>query len=138
MNTIKPPSPSLPNSPARQRVKSAHDIFGVQQHPLSSILTPKVIAVIGATENVGSVGRTLFQNLGRGGFTGVVYPVEWIIRADGHQFRLAPLLDDQENDTRLSTGAIYWEGAVRAYDGPAEVGRGYLELTGYGERLRLR
>ena len=70
--------------------------------------------------------------------TGVVYPVEWIIRADGHQFRLAPLLDDQENDTRLSTGAIYWEGAVRAYDGPAEVGRGYLELTGYGERLRLR
>ncbi len=26
-------------------------------------------------ENAGSVGRTAFQNLGRGGFTGVVYPV---------------------------------------------------------------
>jgi acetyltransferase len=32
-------------------------------------------AVIGATENPGSVGRTVFQNLGRGGFDGVVYPV---------------------------------------------------------------
>jgi predicted secreted hydrolase len=70
--------------------------------------------------------------------TGIDYPLEWSIRADGHEFRLAPLFDDQENDTRLSTGAIYWEGAVRAYDGRAEVGRGYLELTGYGERLHLR
>ena len=47
-------------------------------------------------------------------------------------------MDDQENDTRLSTGAIYWEGAVRAYAADALAGRGYLELTGYGERLRLR
>jgi predicted secreted hydrolase len=70
--------------------------------------------------------------------TGIVYPVEWTVRADGKELRLAPLLDDQENDTRLSTGAIYWEGAVRAFDQNNEVGRGYLELTGYGERLRLR
>jgi len=64
--------------------------------------------------------------------------VEWTIRADGKQLRLVPLFDDQENDTRLSTGAIYWEGAVRAFDKLSEVGRGYLELTGYGEPLRLR
>ena len=51
---------------------------------------------------------------------------------------LEPLLDDQENDTRLSTGAIYWEGAVRALENGTDVGRGYLELTGYGEKLRLR
>jgi predicted secreted hydrolase len=70
--------------------------------------------------------------------TGITYPVEWTIRANGQEFRLTPLFDDQENDTRLSTGAIYWEGAVRAYQGQAPVGRGYLELTGYGERLRLR
>jgi predicted secreted hydrolase len=67
-----------------------------------------------------------------------VYPVEWTVRADGRQLRLTPLFDDQENDTRLSTGAIYWEGAVRAFDANRQVGRGYLELTGYGERLRLR
>ena len=70
--------------------------------------------------------------------TGIAYPVEWQIRAGAMQVDLAPLLDDQENDTRLSTGAIYWEGAVRAYTKGQPIGRGYLELTGYGERLRLR
>ncbi len=70
--------------------------------------------------------------------TGIIYPVAWTIRADGRELSLAPLFDDQENDTRLSTGAIYWEGAVRAFDKTQQVGRGYLELTGYGERLRLR
>jgi predicted secreted hydrolase len=70
--------------------------------------------------------------------TGVGYPVEWTIRAGTRTINLRPLLDDQENDTRLSTGAIYWEGAVRAYEKDDLVGHGYLELTGYGERLRLR
>ncbi len=70
--------------------------------------------------------------------TGITYPVQWHVRAGSRQFDLEPLIDDQENDTRLSTGAIYWEGAVRAYEQRHIVGRGYLELTGYGERLRLR
>lgn len=70
--------------------------------------------------------------------TGIAYPVRWTVRAGGHEFALEPLLDDQENDTRLSTGAIYWEGAVRAYENKRPVGRGYLELTGYGDPLRLR
>jgi predicted secreted hydrolase len=71
--------------------------------------------------------------------TGISYPVEWSLRAGANRVHLKPLLDDQENDTTLSTGAIYWEGAVRA-SGTAQqpLGRGYLELTGYGERLRLR
>jgi predicted secreted hydrolase len=70
--------------------------------------------------------------------TGMTYPVQWHVRAGIREFDLEPLLDDQENDTRLSTGAIYWEGAVRAYEEHRLAGRGYLELTGYGERLRLR
>jgi predicted secreted hydrolase len=70
--------------------------------------------------------------------TGISYPVRWSVRAADREIDLEPLLDDQENDTRLSTGAIYWEGAVRAYEKSRIVGRGYLELTGYGERLRLR
>ncbi len=70
--------------------------------------------------------------------TGITYPVQWDVRAGSRTFELVPLLDDQENDTRLSTGAIYWEGAMRAYERGHPVGRGYLELTGYGERLRLR
>jgi predicted secreted hydrolase len=70
--------------------------------------------------------------------TGVAYPVTWTVRAGARSIELEPLLDDQENDTRLSTGAIYWEGAVTALETHRLVGRGYLELTGYGERLRLR
>jgi len=70
--------------------------------------------------------------------TGVEYPVEWKITVGGRTILLRPLLDDQENDARGSTGTLYWEGAVRAFDARGQaIGRGYLELTGYGERLRL-
>ncbi|MFO1475381.1 MAG: bifunctional acetate--CoA ligase family protein/GNAT family N-acetyltransferase [Verrucomicrobiota bacterium] len=65
-------TPASSPSPA---VDSAHDILHAHRHPLDPICAPKSIAVIGATENVGSVGRTVFQNLGRGGFGGVVFPV---------------------------------------------------------------
>ena len=69
--------------------------------------------------------------------TGTEYPVEWEIRVDGRRLRLLPLLDDQELDGSRSTGAVYWEGAVRLLDGEREIGRGYLEMTGYGERLQM-
>jgi predicted secreted hydrolase len=69
--------------------------------------------------------------------TRITYPVEWHVRLGEREFELDPLLDDQENDTRLTTGAVYWEGAVRVKEGLRLAGRGYLELTGYGERLRL-
>lgn len=70
--------------------------------------------------------------------TGVTYPVEWKIAVGERTILLRPLLDDQENDARGSTGTLYWEGAVRAFDERGQaIGRGYLELTGYGERLRF-
>ncbi|HUY83648.1 MAG TPA: lipocalin-like domain-containing protein [Steroidobacteraceae bacterium] len=69
--------------------------------------------------------------------TGVRYPVEWRVRAGDRRLTLRPLLDDQENDARATSGALYWEGAVRAYAGGRIVGHGYLELTGYGAPLRL-
>jgi len=68
--------------------------------------------------------------------TGTRYPVAFRIAVAGFEFVLEPLFDDQENDTRLTTGAVYWEGAVRASGGDGR-GIGYLELTGYGEPLAL-
>ena len=65
--------------------------------------------------------------------TGVEYPVSMEVNG----LRLEPLMDDQELDSRPSTGTIYWEGAVRAYRDEREVGRGYLELTGYWKPMRL-
>ena len=66
-----------------------------------------------------------------------VYPVAWRITAGKLQIDIEPLMDDQENDARVSTGTIYWEGAVRALRDGKPVGRGYLELTGYWRKLRL-
>jgi predicted secreted hydrolase len=68
--------------------------------------------------------------------TGITYPVALALHAGSVDVTLEPLLEDQELDSRASVGAIYWEGAVRALAG-REVGRGYLELTGYGEALKL-
>ena len=70
--------------------------------------------------------------------TRATYPVEWTLTIPAGRWRVAALQDDQELDSRGSTGAIYWEGlsALRGDDGRA-VGWGYLELTGYAGQLRL-
>jgi predicted secreted hydrolase len=66
--------------------------------------------------------------------TGIVYPVAMDVRVGDRSWRVEPLLDDQELDARSSTGTLYWEGAVRVQS-PSGGGRGYLELTGYAERV---
>jgi predicted secreted hydrolase len=65
------------------------------------------------------------------------YPVAMRVTVEALELDLEPLMDDQELDARASTGNIYWEGAVRAKRDGVEVGRGYLELTGYGSPLKL-
>ncbi len=69
--------------------------------------------------------------------TEVSYPVSVKVKKDALELRLEPLMDDQELDVRASSGTIYWEGAVRAFAGSNEVGRGYLELTGYWKPMKL-
>jgi len=66
------------------------------------------------------------------------YPVEWRVATPIGSFAVRALLDDQELDSRTSTGAIYWEGLSLLADASgARVGRGYLEMTGYAARLVL-
>jgi acetyltransferase len=55
--------------------ESAHDILLRRKHPLDVFFAPQAVAVIGATENPGSVGRTTFWNLISNPFGGTVYPV---------------------------------------------------------------
>jgi len=70
--------------------------------------------------------------------TQAAYPVEWALTTPAGHWRVQALQDDQELDSRESTGSVYWEGvsALRAEDGSA-AGWGYLEMTGYAGRLRL-
>jgi acetyltransferase len=53
----------------------AHDIFRQERHPLEPFFKPHSVAVIGATETPGSVGRTLLHNLLETPFGGTVFPV---------------------------------------------------------------
>jgi predicted secreted hydrolase len=69
--------------------------------------------------------------------TGVAFPVAMAVAAGNREWMLEPWFDDFELDSRATTGAIYWEGAVEATEAGRETGRGYLELTGYGSPLRL-
>jgi predicted secreted hydrolase len=69
--------------------------------------------------------------------TGASYPVATTIATGDLRWQLAPLQQDQELDSRRSTGAVYWEGAVSAGRGGRPLGRGYLELTGYLDPMKL-
>ncbi len=56
-------------------VEPAHDELRVEGHPLDPIFWPKTVAVLGATERQGSVGRSVVWNLLSSPFGGTVYPV---------------------------------------------------------------
>jgi len=60
---------------ARSDTERAYDILRSERQPLAPFFTPRSVAVIGASEREGSVGRTLLWNLIRHPFGGTVYPV---------------------------------------------------------------
>ena len=53
----------------------AHDVLHYGRQPLDAIFAPKSVAVIGASETPGSVGRTIVWNLLSSTFGGTIYPV---------------------------------------------------------------
>ena len=69
--------------------------------------------------------------------TGANYPVQLQIDTGDTRWQLTPLQDDQELDSRLSTGSVYWEGAVTVQRNQQPAGHGYLEMTGYLKPLKL-
>ena len=80
--------------------------------------------------------------------SGASYPVQWSVQIRRTQptmglnapesYSVNAVIDNQELDSRQSTGAIYWEGLSELLDGNGKlVGRGYLEMTGYASPLQL-
>ena len=71
--------------------------------------------------------------------TGATYPSGWTISlpSEDLELEILPRLQDQENRSHLLPAFYYWEGAaeIRNREGRT-VGRGYVELTGYGEESR--
>lgn len=80
--------------------------------------------------------------------TNARYPMGWEIEipSEGVALTVTPTMKAQENVGSLSGGIYYWEGAVvvrgvneigeRTGQSPIVVGRGYVELTGYGQGNR--
>ncbi len=64
---LHPASSSLAPDPSS-------DVLHVDRHPLDALFQPRSVAVIGATEKAGSVGRTILWNLICRPFGGTVYP----------------------------------------------------------------
>jgi acetyltransferase len=52
----------------------AHDVLGYERLPLDAIFRPETVAVVGASDRPGSVGRTIMWNLISNPFGGTVYP----------------------------------------------------------------
>jgi len=71
--------------------------------------------------------------------TGAAYPVSWTLTLpQGRRYTVQAELDNQELDSRGSTGSVYWEGLSVLRDATGQaVGSGYLEMTGYASRLAL-
>jgi predicted secreted hydrolase len=75
--------------------------------------------------------------------TKAVYPAGWTLEIPGRNIGLevTPAFAAQELTSGLSTGIIYWEGAVNVRgfrDGKEVKGRGYAELTGYAHSMAGR
>jgi len=79
--------------------------------------------------------------------TAARYPVSFRLQTGELDLIIEPLFDDQELDSRASTGVIYWEGTVRVWHaGDVDqngtksgkpIASGYLELTGYAGNLSI-
>ncbi len=52
-------------------------------------------------------------------------------------WQIVPNMPNQELDSRLTTGTIYWEGAMQLQQDNKTMGRGYLEMTGYGDKIKF-
>ena len=71
--------------------------------------------------------------------TGGRYPSAWRVSLpeEGLELELVPEFQNQENRSRRLPKLFYWEGAVRVRNSRGEpLGRGYVELTGYGKDSR--
>lgn len=66
--------------------------------------------------------------------SGARYPVAWEVEVDDYKLKIDAAFENQELDTRNTTGVIYWEGPVQVSgerNGKQVNGAGYLEMTGY-------
>ena len=95
---------------------------------------------VGSEPYIFSRGEVIFKpvRFWKSPLSQATYPVEWIVRTPADFYTVKAVIDNQELDSRQSTGAIYWEGLSDLLSSNGKrVGRGYLEMTGYAKPLRM-
>ncbi|HEY5911733.1 MAG TPA: bifunctional acetate--CoA ligase family protein/GNAT family N-acetyltransferase [Verrucomicrobiae bacterium] len=114
----------------------------VVRHPLDSIFAPKSVAVVGATEKVGSVGRTVLWNLMNTPFGGPIYPVNptrgSVLGIKAYQ-KLSALPEKPElvvvTTPAATIPAIIGEAADLAIPGAVVISAGFKETGPAGAEL---
>jgi acetyltransferase len=127
------PAPSVLKSPSKS-VDPAHDLYRAERHPLTPLFAPRSVALIGASERQGSVGRSVLWNLLSSPFGGTVYPIN-PKRPSVLGIRTYPSIDDLPERPELvvfCTPAETIPGLVRGCV-KAGIGHGIVISAGFKE-----
>ncbi len=109
---------------------------------VESIMNPKSIAVVGATNRPGSVGLAVFRNILRAGFEGVLYPVN--LKAKSVQsVKAYPRLADIPDEVDLAViivpaevvCSVLEEAGQKQVKGAIVISAGFKEVGGRGIEL---
>src|SRR4051812_1846792 len=109
---------------------------------LDAFFEPRTVAIIGASEAPGSIGRTLVSNLTSGSFTGAVYPVS-LKRQTVLGFKAYPKIADVPEKVDLALVAtpaatvpdVIGECAQAGVKGAIVVSAGFREVGAAGADL---
>ena len=109
---------------------------------IDALISPKSIAVVGATNRPGSVGLAVFQNILRGGFQGVLYPVNPKSRFV-QSVRTYPSLSDINDDVDMAViivpatnvKDVIIEAGKKGVKGVVVITAGFKEVGGNGIEL---
>ena len=136
---FKPTIGKIPPGHAEDYLRAVH------AHPLHSIFAPRSIALIGATEAPGSVGRTVLENLIGETFRGRVYPVNpkrpTVL---GHKaYPSVATLPEQPDLAIIATPAVTVPGLIREcvqaeIPGAIILSAGFKEVGAEGVALEKR
>ncbi len=66
---------AVPSTKPFAKADPSSDVYRSESHPLDPLFAPRSVAVVGATERAGSVGRSVLWNLLSNPFGGTVFPV---------------------------------------------------------------
>jgi len=112
---------------------------------IESIMSPKSIAVVGATNRLGSVGLVVFRNILGGGFQGVLYPVNPKAKSV-QSVKAYPRLMDIADEVDLAViivpaeivCSILEEAGQKQVKGAIIISAGFKEVGGHGVELENR